>query len=120
MNYSHQLHPEAEEELRFIAKYFMDEASLTVALNFLDAVEDSANRITQELNNRVRRRPKFDEIFAMPIKANPERQNYAKDFSTYMLWYEIDDENQQVVIWSIDSTDRNPELIIQNLRKRKR
>ena len=119
MSYTHHLYPEAEDDLRELAKYFMEE-NLTVALNFFDAVEDSSNRIVQELNNRVRRSPRFDDVFAMPIKAERKRQNYAKDFSDYMLWYSIDEDRKEAIIWAIESVVRRPDRIIRTLRDRRK
>lgn len=120
MGFSHFSHPDSEEDLRHLIQYFIDEVSLEVGLNFLDAFEDSANRITMELSNHVNRAPRFDDVYGMPIKANRGRNNYAKDFSDYYIWYTILKEKKHVVIWAIESIKREPTRIIHLLKGRRK
>ena len=119
MSFSSFTHPEAEDDLKFLLEYFIDEASLEVSLNFLDAIEETTIRIIEELDKGINRAPKFEDVFGIPIKANPNRKNYAKNFKDYHVWYTIETAESRIIIWAIESTRRDPDLIKRMLKGRR-
>ncbi|RMG20706.1 MAG: hypothetical protein D6730_19325 [Bacteroidetes bacterium] len=120
MSYTHLTHPEAEYDIRDITHFFIDDGNFTVAMNFLDAVDDTIERIINELNNNVFRAAKFDEIYGAPVIASKSRKNYAKNFSDYYIWYEINQDKRNIIIWAVDYGSRDSEARQQRVGRRRR
>jgi len=112
------IHPDVSLDITEIANYLnLNHEGL--GDDFIIAVDDSIDRLENELNKGVFKGRKSGDIFAQPIFAEKNSPSYAKKFLKYYLWYEVVEQSNSVYIYTIIYSGRKLDSILSLIEKRR-
>ena len=97
MSYSLEIHPDLVDDITEIAS-FLNSQSIGLGDDFVIAVDDTLENIENEINKHIFSGRKHSNFFAKTVKGYASSPSYAKNFTSYQIWYELLEEDSMVMV----------------------